>query len=237
MNSREMHYDVKVKLNKVDSQQYANLQVPEIDWALNGAQDIFIKNKAQPRNYNGQGFEFNKRLTEDLRTLVVEREILTTSVFTDGISYVCSIPSNYMFFVSAEALISKEDCVDKIGKIYIVQHDDRAEQSPFDRSSFEWREVNTRMYEDKFRLFTDGTFTVGELQLNYLRHPAYIHAAGNFRGGSYTLPGSVTLTGFQDCELPEHTHREITDLAVLLLTGEMQIPDYQIKLNKIQLNN
>jgi|GEM_PF-6135448 len=42
--------------------------------------------------------------------------------------------------------------------------------------------------------------------------------------------------GFQDCELPEHTHREIVDIAVLLVSGELQLPDYQIKFNKINMN-
>jgi len=52
-----MHYDLKVKLNKVDSQQYRNLLIPEIDWALNEAQNIFIKNIAEPRKMQ-QMFDF-----------------------------------------------------------------------------------------------------------------------------------------------------------------------------------
>ena len=35
---------------------------------------------------------------------------------------------------------------------------------------------------------------------------------------------------------PEHTHKEIVDIAVLLATGEMQLPDYQIKQAKVNLN-
>ena len=43
MNIREMHYDVKKKINKLDSQQNRNLLIPEIDWALNEAMSLFIK--------------------------------------------------------------------------------------------------------------------------------------------------------------------------------------------------
>ncbi len=32
MSIKRMHYDIKVKLNKVDSQQYRNLLIPEIQW-------------------------------------------------------------------------------------------------------------------------------------------------------------------------------------------------------------
>ena len=52
MNVRGMHYDVKQKLNKVDSQQYRNLRVPEIDWKLNEAYEIFVKSVAEPRINN-----------------------------------------------------------------------------------------------------------------------------------------------------------------------------------------
>ena len=57
MSIKRMHYDLKVKLNKVDSQQYRNLLIPEIDWALNEAQNIFIKNIAEPRKMQ-QMFDF-----------------------------------------------------------------------------------------------------------------------------------------------------------------------------------
>ena len=45
MTIQEMHYDVKMKLNKVDSQQYRNLIIPQVDWILNEAQELFVKLK------------------------------------------------------------------------------------------------------------------------------------------------------------------------------------------------
>ena len=46
----------------------------------------------------------------------------------------------------------------------------------------------------------------------------------------------VLLTGSQDCELPEPTHREIVDIAVLLMAMELQLPDIQMKQAKLALN-
>ena len=48
MTIQEMHYDFKMKLNKIDSEQYRNLRIPEIDWKLNEALEIFIKINAEP---------------------------------------------------------------------------------------------------------------------------------------------------------------------------------------------
>jgi len=233
-----MQYDVKTKLNKVDSQQYRNLRVPEIDWALNEAQEVFIKLIAEPRNKNGFGFEVNQRSIDDIRTLVVnELTPLSAAVFNTT-SYEVLLPNNYMFFISGYACITKGNCENIQSRLFVKQHDDMHEESPFDSSSFEWREINCRFFESGLRVFTDGTFIIESIcEFNYIRKPAYIHNAQDYVGGTYNLPDGTVLTGSQDCELPEHTHREIVDLAVLILTGQMQIPDFQIKQQKISLLN
>ena len=107
MSIKNMHYDVKVKLNKLDSQQYRNLLVPEIDWALNESQGIFIKMIAEPRKVKmlfDFGFEKNQRNIDDIRTLVKNN----TSVFTvkiDDNEYYIDLPEDYQFLVNCKAII------------------------------------------------------------------------------------------------------------------------------------
>lgn len=236
MNVRGMHYDIKQKLNKVDSQQYRNLRVPEIDWKLNEAYEIFVKSVAEPRINNHLGFETSQRSIDDIRTIVVNDFSIIPTVI-DSSTYYATLPDNYMFYVSADVVISKEGCENRTATCILRQHDDKHELSPFDKSSFEWKEVNIRFYENGIKIFTDGTFQVEELKLNYIRKHAYIHNAQDFLPtGSYTLPDGTVLTGSQDCELPEHTHREIVDIAVLITTGDLQSGDYQLKQAKINLN-
>ena len=74
MNAREMHYDFKQKLNKIDSQKYRDLIVPEIDWKLNEAQEVFVKVIAQPRLQSQLGFEINQRTINDIRTIVIDQK-------------------------------------------------------------------------------------------------------------------------------------------------------------------
>ncbi len=238
MDIRGMQYDVKTKLNKVDSQQYRNLRVPELDWALNEAQEVFIKIIAEPRNKNGFWFEVNQRSIDDIRTLVINSLTPLPAVIFDSSSYKVALPTNYMFYISGYACMTKGKCKDVKGRLTVRQHDDMHEESPFDSSSFEWREVNARFFEDGLRVFTDETFTIESIcEFNYIRKPAYIHNAQDYVGGTYNLPDGTVLVGSQDCELPKHTHREIVDLAVLILTGQLQIPDFQIKQQKINLLN
>lgn len=238
MDIKGMHYDVKQKLNKGDSQQYRNLRVPEIDWNLNEALEIFIKSIAEPRSNPLLGFETTQRTIDDIRTIVVNSRPLSVSEITDTDNYVASIPEDYMFYVSAYATISKGSCGVKRVRVKPIQHDDENQESTFDNSSYEWETVNIRFYEDGIKVFTDGTFEVQELELDYIRKTAYIHNAQDFLPTqSYTLPDGTVLSGTQNCELPEHTHREIVDIAVLIITGNLQIPDYQTKQAKINLNN
>ena len=237
MDIKGMHYDFKQKLNKLDSQQYRNLRVPEIDWTLNEAYEVFIKSIAEPRLKNSLGFETNQRTIDDIRSLVIDDASLTP-IKINSKTWFVPLPSNYMFYVSANIDITKENCSSKTCRVTLRQHDDKHEESPFDCSSYEWGDVNIRFYSNGIKIFTDGTFIPTDLRLDYIRKPAYIHNAQDFLPTqSYTLPNGTVLVGTQNCELPEHTHREIVDIAVLITTGNLQIPDYQIKQAKMNLNN
>lgn len=240
MSVKRMHYDVKVKLNKVDSQQYRNLLVPEIDWALNEAQGIYIKLIAEPRKVRqlfDYGFEKNQRNIDDIRTIVRD-DIDVSAVKLSSTQYQVAIPTDYLHLVSCKAKITKGECKLIPAGCILRQHDDEFELSPFDKSSFEWREVNIRFYEGGIKAFSDGSFTIDSLCLDYIKIPAYIHNAEDFGTvATYTLPDGTVLTGFQNCELPPHTHPEIVDIAVIVLTGQLQYNDYNIKRDKINLIN
>lgn len=237
MDIKGMHYDLKFKLNKVDSQQYRNLRVPEIDWVLNEAYEIYIKSIAEPRQKNNLGFETSQRSIDDIRVLVKDNVSIAPIQTSDSIIY-APLPVDYMFYLSSDVVISKETCGSRLAKGLLKQHDDYLLGNHLYNSSYEWRECNIRFFDKGIRIFTDDTFTVNSLQLDYIRKPKYIHNAQDFLpSGSYKLPDGTLLTGTQDCELPPHTHREIVDIAVLILTGNLQIPDYQIKQAKLNLNN
>ena len=228
MKISDMHYDFKKKLNKLDSQQNRNLLVPEIDWALNEAQELFVKWIAEPRTRNLLGVEKSQRSIDDIRTLV-KTDII------DVENNLVSLPEDYMFFLKAEVEMKKGNCGNKTARLFIRQHDDKFEESPFDQSSFEWRTVNGLFISNGIKLFDDGTFTNKKVILSYIKKPKYIYNAQAF-GGTYQLPSGEEKTGAEDCELPAHTHREIVDIAVAMVSGELLSSDYQVKLSKLNIN-
>ncbi len=234
MNVKAMHYDIKKGLNKVDSQQYRNLRVPEIDRALNQAELLLIKIVAEPRTKNQFGFEVNQRTIDDIRSIVVDNT--TIAVASSGTNFhLFDLPDDYMFYLSSFAVANKGNCENVRLETHVRQHDDRHEASPFDIANFEWRETNLEFVGNQIKAYNDGTFTIAEIELDYIRETEYIHNAEDAVGGQYDLFGTM-LTGTQDCELPPHIHDEVVDLAILILTGELQIPDLQIKQNKLKLS-
>lgn len=240
MTIRDMHYDFKQKLNKIDSQKYRNLKVPEIDWKLNEALEIFIKLVAEPRLRQSFGFEINQRTIDDIRPLVVNQSFvngncISTAQF-DDVSSVVVLPDDYLHHISSNVIATKASCENKKIRTTVREHDDEYENDTFESSSFEWRVVNIRFIKEGIRIFTGGDFTVSHLCLDYIKKPVLIHNAQDYVGGTYTLNG-VALTGSQDCELPDSTHRTIVDIAVLITSGDLQFPDYNIKSEKLRLSN
>lgn len=236
MTVEDMHYDFKSKLNKIDSQRYRNLQIPEIDWKLNEAQYVFIRSIFEPKYRNQLGIEITQRNTDDIRTIIKDNVCISTSQFTSNSEFV-TLPEDYMYYLRGYVLSNKNPCGNKKIRLTIEQHDDEFEESPFDKSSYEWEEVNGNFFENGIRVFNDGTFTNTQVCIDFIRKPAYIQFAQGTVNSQYRLPNGTLLTGKQDCELPYQVHYEIVDIAVLIATGDMQIPDYNIKLNKIKIND
>ena len=230
MTTKEMHYDFKQKFNKIDSQKNKGLLVPEIDWLLNEAIELFIKRVAQPKVNNGLGFETTQRIVEDIKTLVVGGTWITVT------NNVITLPTNYLYFVRGRLKLSKGVCKDKEAVLYLREHNDLFEESQFYNSSFEWREINGVYELQGIQCYTDGTFTINEAKLSYIRKPAYVHNAQDFGSGSYAHPSGVTLSGAVNCDLPDHTHREIVDIAVMLAASEVQTSDLQGKISKLGFN-
>lgn len=236
MTIENMQYDFKQKLNKVDSQKYRNLKIQEIDWKLNDAQYLLVKTIAEPRYNNQLGVEINQRSIDELYPIVVERQSCTLTPFGDNLSYQAVLPTNYWFLLNADAKATKGDCTTFL-KCMERKHDEDVENSPFDLSSFEWQESNFRYYQNGIRFFTDGTFVINNVYLDYLLKPPYMHYAEGVQGGTYNLPDGTTLTGKQDCVLPEGICREIVDIAVLITTGDLQMSDYPVKQAKVKMND
>lgn len=238
MTIGEMHYDFKQKLNAIDSQKYRNLRVPEIDWKLNEAIEVLCISIAQP-SYKVNiplGFEINQRTIDDIRTIVIDQKPTEYSNVTqfDDSSFIMTLPDNYWYLANLTVLATKGNCINvNLYNSKAVQHNDNHESSIFDKSSFEWRTSNYRFNKDGIRFFTDGTFIITKIGIEYLIKPKMVHNAKDFIGGTYNTIDGVPLTGSEDTDLPEQVHRDIVDIAVAITANDLSLPQYNYKKDKL----
>tara|TARA_R110000787_G_scaffold279645_1_gene389859 strand:- start:8631 stop:9377 length:747 start_codon:yes stop_codon:yes gene_type:complete len=243
MTVEEMHYDFKLKFNKLDSQDYQNFQVPEIDWILNEAQWVFLKQRYGLTNPKQTGFEGSQKRIDDLRNLVVRGTSLAGSASVSApMSVKASLPADYMFMLRVEAVALKLTCGQKNLTCRVTQHDDLSNtlSDPYYTPSYEWGEIpivfgtetSAAVDADTMFGYHDGSFSIINYLLDYLRTPKRIAFPSGVTGGSYNYPGAVAVAANQDCELAEHTHNEIVDLAVQIAAGDVEHPGLQIKMAK-----
>lgn len=228
MTVQDMHYDFKMKFNKIDSQKNRNLRIQEIDWLLNEAEQIFVKLVAYPRMFNHLGFEVNQRSTEDIRE-VLQKEQITP------LENQVVFPENYEYFIKGSCLITKGKCKKQSASFTPIQHDDDLENTAFYKSDFYWREVVGMFNKTGIELLVKY-FTVDAFNLTYIKKRPYICFPTGTSQGQYTLPSGVILTENQDCILSSITHPEIVDIAVMLASGKIQASDFQIRMAKLSVN-
>ena len=253
MNIEEMHVDFKRKLNKVDSEKYRNFRPQEIDLYLNEAQEVLIKSKVEL-------FETTQKLTDDLSLLLVKHEDDTAqplvSPVNTGNSYSFDLtdlgvtgthtPNEYKYLYHMRSIVTatKESCGEKSLKTVKTQTDDLTEtlSSKFYSPSYEWGEVPIVFSNNKIYTYSDGTFTITELKIDYIRRPlkmgnpnAVKDSSGNILG--YNHPDGTPATQ-QDCEIQSTFFcRELVDEAIRIAMIDLgdsrfQLSDFKTKINK-----
>lgn len=233
-----MHLDFKIKVDKIDSQQFVGLSIPQIDWLLNEAQEIFIKTRIGINNLYQKGFEESQKRIEDLRPLVVKNNAIVLQTL-DTTSYYAELPANYLYYLRATVEGQKNKCTGEL-KIIIQQHDDlnNVLTSAFYSPNFEWREVPAVFSGNTLVVYRKSDFTLSTLKLEYLKKPTRIQYPTGFENGEYELPDGTIVNIDQNSDFSDNMFaaREIVDIAVALATGNLGDSRYSIFETKKKIN-
>lgn len=255
MTVQEQHIDFKRKLNKVDSQNYRNFRPEEIDLYLNEGQDLFIKKRIGINNVYQTGFETTQKRIEDLRDIHVKWEEaniipLVTAVDSTKFKFdLTDLDPDYLYLTRVSFLATKAGCDNRVISGIKVETDDLNSVlgSEFYSPSFEWEEVPYVYTGDFIYVYTDGTFAISELQIDYIKRPRRIVNAsaviqtdlGTFPSGfGYLDPNGLALLADVDCELQSmYATSEIVDEAVRLAMIDLgdqrfQLSDLKTKINE-----
>jgi len=203
MTVAQMHFEFKLELDKIDTFTNPNILPEEIDSFLNKAQQEFIEQRAYGTNPKRTGLEEDQKRWDDLREIIKNYE---TTTFTSGAnnkdngSFV-SLPTDYRHSIEEEVKITYTDCnnltATKKVPVIPITHDryNKTIRDPFNKPDED--NILRLGYEgDVVELITDGTVTLSNYYLRYLKEPQVIQYGTQY----------VTPTADVDCELAAHTH-------------------------------
>jgi hypothetical protein len=225
MNITEMHYNFKLKLNKVASNLNPNLNQAEIDEFLNIAIREFVESVYDQ-------LEVNQKAIDMLGTLVIKSPehvaIKTPTDLGNGIyKYdLSSLDYDYLHLINVNAIT--ESCNGKTIDVDIVSHNELDEKlsSTIYGPSLKWNRMlgtvgreasgTTSLY-----VYTNGLFEITGLHIDYIKMPVEVAIS------NYNDINGVAKTP-TDCDINSMYHDTIIDIAVqkaykaLLLTSNSQ---------------
>lgn len=235
MDIAEMHLEFKIFRDAVDSNAYPEMLDEEIDIILNEAMDRVVKTRYGKNNLYRKGFEEIQKRTDDLKELVVSRfpNLNLVSQYTDVGKRVFRVQLNalfndvdlenpsieeYMFYIKGDAKVSSPSCVDgKRSSIKLVQQDDlySIKSDPFNKPTVS----NPVGFFEDGDLFieTENDATVSNVLITFIKKPL-----------------RMNLTESTDCELSEHLHKEIVQIAVDISLENLQSPRVQTNIKNTQ---
>lgn len=235
MNANAMAEALDQVVDRVDSFGGPGYEDFDYSDVLTTAQHLYIKKfYDELNNRKGRGFQEIEIRNQGLAALIVDAPSLTVSASQVGIMNNGSLlgkffdlPINHMYTIFEECAINKNLCGTESPIIAYVMHISDNEKQRYDWSKYKkpfyksygearvWRgEYNrfvsgilpsTTATAKRHELMTDGTFTVTNYHMRYLKNPSDI------------VVDRVISTNQRNCELDEATHRVIIEIASDLL--------------------
>lgn len=213
-----MHTLFKLKLDKTNSLSYPDFEREEIDLWLNQAQEMFVKTRYGGNNMYGTSAEETQKRADDLRELI-SQSVITSYAANTGMTnqyvstYSFTLPSDYLFSLSellkltytCEGETATEDAVVKaitMGSWSTMIKD------PFNKPNK--NRVLRVMNNGVADIIVDKDSTPTSLFIRY-----------------YKTPTEMSYEDGADCELSNHTHSEIVDMAVFMAIENIESPRVQ----------
>jgi hypothetical protein len=216
-------------MDRVDSLSNPDFNVAEIDWLLNEAQLIFIKQRMNPTSNSKQrGFEQSQKRIDDLGNLVIKFPLQPGVVPQNPSSGVYELPLQnltfpYLYLISSwvEAEVTP-GCTKKV-PLKFVQHDDYryALEDPFNSAGEEFIPYNIGRASNSTNeaLYIYSPYPISNVFVEYIKYPSRVSF------GTYQYIDGIIYPE-QTLETSPATHPEIVDIACVLAGSNTQNPEY-----------
>jgi hypothetical protein len=219
MLNSTLQLKVKQRLNKLDSQDYENLECWQIIEAFNKAQIEWVRRQIMGRNMSQEGAEQTVRKVDDLQNLLTP--VPLTSISAGAYYETEPLPSNYLEFHKIDIEATKDNCCTEPKKmiVYLVEEANSSilQRDELRQPNFEWGETFCTIVNNRIRVYTNSDFTVSSITLLYYRKPINIQIIGC--GDPYT--GLISATDIS-CEFRDDITEILIDSAASIMAGDIE---------------
>lgn len=219
MNNNTLLIKLKQRLNKLDSQDYDNIECWQFVEAFNKVQLDWCRRALHGGNIYKEGDEMSKRRIDDLQPLL--REVSLTGVVTDQYFETNNFPINtYLEYKRISTDATNECCLDpRSMTVYLAEEANVSLllRDPLKNPSFEWGETFCTMLGNKIRIYKNKDFNIVNPVLTYYQKPTYIEIQGCVN--PYT--GTVSTTNVL-CEFKDDLVEVLLDDTVSLIAGDIE---------------
>ena len=207
---------IKQRLNKLDSQDYDNLECWQIVEAFNKAQVEWVRRQLHGINIVKEGDEQTTRRKDDLQILL---QTYPLNIADKEYYYSGLIPDNYLQWKRVD-VFAKKDCCDKRPMMVYLAEEANLRELLRDKSkqpSFEWGETFATLKGGNVNLYTNDEFDIEVADLIYYRQPIKIQILNCV--DPYT---NVQSTQDIQCEFKDDIIEVLIDEAASILAGDIE---------------
>lgn len=207
---------MKQRLNKLDSQDYDNIECWQIVESFNKAQVEWARRQLHGINMTKEGDEQSNRRKDDLQILLGKQAL---SITDKEYYYFGSIPKDYLQWKRVDVYAKKECCEKRRMTVYFAEEGNLNQLLRDDskKPSFEWAETFATLIGGDVNIYTDKNFDIESANLVYYRQPIKIQIQGCV--DPYT---NIQSTVNIECEFKDDIIEVIIDEAVSILAGDIE---------------
>ena len=231
-----MHLQFKLAIDKIDSLNNPDLLPEEIDVYLSDAQEQFIVQRAYGNNQKRETLEETQKRVKDLQSLTKNAEIipLTSAPENKPNGVFVELPLDYRYAINEEVLAGYTDCNNTAStsriKVLALTHDKYNDtiDNPFAKPNLNkvYRLPFGRFgSREHFELVSSTGVNITKYYLRYLKNPTKIDLAQRLT--------PVGLPGSAQGDLSDESYREVIRIAVRNAAGDLEDPNVQEKLQRL----
>jgi len=217
MDNSTLLIKLKQRLNKLDSQDYDNIECWQFVEAFNKAQLEWCRRNLHGGNMYKEGDELSKRRIDDLQPLLIELS-LTGNVYDDYFEATNFPLDTYLEFKKVTTKAKDDCCNPRSMTVYLAEEANvpLIMRDPLKNPDFAWGETFCTMLDNRIRIYRKN-FDIVDPVLTYYRKPVYIQVANCV--DPYT--GNISLVDV-DCEFKDDLVEVMLDDTAALIAGDIE---------------